>query len=186
MSKIYVPGQKANEYCGLAVNLYKGCNHGCTYCYAPSAMHANREDYLKVVPTKDTIKNIEKDAHLYKGKQVLLCFSTDPYNSLDTELNLTRQTIEILRANGVNPVILTKAGMDSMRDMDLLDESCWYGATLTFVDNNDSKKWEPHAALPFQRMLALKMAKARGISTWASLEEANHHEFPNRRLNLFI
>ena len=176
MSKIYIPGEKAKEYCGLAVNLYTGCNHGCLYCYAPSANQKPRKDYLIVRPTSNTIRNIERESHLYKGKEILLCFLTDPYNSLDKKLKLTRQAIEILRANEVIPVILTKAGRKSMRDFDLLDGSCWYGATLTFVNDKDSQAWEPHASLPLERIEVLKEAKKKGISTWVSLEPVIYPE----------
>ena len=121
------------------------------------------------IPTKSTLTSIERDAHNYRGKQVLLCFLTDPYNSLDTELQLTRRAIEILRDNGVIPTILTKAGYASRRDFDLLDPLSWYGATLTFTNDKDSKKWEPYATLPKERMEVLKEAHER-MHTWASLE----------------
>jgi len=170
MSQIYVPGKAANEYSRYAVNLYTGCNHGCKYCYAPAANRKKREDYFTVIPTKDTLKHIERDAHHYKGENVLLCFLTDPYNSLDTQLQLTRQAIKALRDNGVNPVILSKAGALSTRDFDLLDSSSWYGSTLTFVNDEDSMEWEPFAALPEERMAVLKEAHERGINTWVSLE----------------
>ena len=170
MSKIYVPGPKANEYCTNAVNHYMGCDHKCKYCFVGLQTHTKAEDLAVAIPTKNTLINIMKYAHLYRGKKVFLTFLSDPYNAVDVQLKLTRQIIEILRGKQVIPVILTKAGGRSTRDFDLLDSSCWYGATLTFTSDKDSKTWEPGAALPGERMDALKEAKRRGISTWASLE----------------
>lgn len=170
MSDIYSPGGRANEYCKLALNLYLGCNHACLYCYAPSTMKKKREQYQCVTPTKGTIENIQKSAKRYKGQEVLLCFLTDPYNELDQTMQQTRKALQIFKDNGVVPVILTKAGMKSMRDFDLLDSNSKYGATLTFINDADSLTWEPGAALPGNRFKALQEAKSRGIQTWASLE----------------
>lgn len=170
MSDIYIPNGRANEYCKNALNLYLGCNHGCLYCHAPSTMKKAKHQYIEPVPTKNTIENIKKSAKYYQGQEVLLCFLTDPYNALDQEIQLTREAIKILRANEVKPVILTKAGLKSMRDFDLLNDNCKYGATLTFIDRDDSLKWEPGAALPEERFEALREARARRIHTWASLE----------------
>lgn len=125
---------------------------------------------MNPVPTVDTMRNIKNYAKHYQGQEVLLCFLTDPYNALDQEMQRTRRAIQIFNSNGVIPVILTKAGLRSMRDFDLLNGSGKYGATLTFVDKADSLKWEPGAALPEDRFQALREAKNRGIKTWASLE----------------
>ena len=168
MSGIYQPKGSAKEYCDNAVNLYLGCNHGCTYCYGPTANKQTRTDFLNPVPTKNTMQDIQNHANKYRGQEVLLCFLTDPYNKLDQEMQLTREAIKILMANDVIPVILTKAGMKSTRDFDILNGK--YGATLTFINNEDSLKWEPGAALPEERFQALREAKNRGIRTWVSLE----------------
>ena len=147
-----------------------GCNHGCLYCYAPSTIKRKKERYCEIEPTNNTIENIKNSAKNYRDQDVLLCFFTDTYNSLDMEMQLTRQAITILRDNGVIPVILTKAGMKSTRDFDLLDSNSKYGATLTFIKPEDSLRWEPFAALPEERFQALKEAKSKGIKTWVSLE----------------
>jgi DNA repair photolyase len=116
------------------------------------------------------MRNVKNHAQQYRGQEVLMCFLTDPYNGLELDMQRTRETIEIFNYHGVNPVILTKAGLKSLRDFDLLNGSSKYGATLTFTDKSDSLKWEPGAALPEERMQALREAKARGLRTWVSLE----------------
>jgi DNA repair photolyase len=99
MEIIYEPKGKAKEYCNLAVNLYKGCNHGCKYCYAPSATFTKRKKFNNhQEPRKNIIEKLKKDAekHPGNGQQVLLSFTSDPYQHLDQELQLTRQAIKIL------------------------------------------------------------------------------------------
>lgn len=111
------------------------------------------------------MRKIKNQAKHYSGQEVLMCFLTDPYNALDLEMQRTRETIEIFNLNGVHPVILTKAGLKSMRDFDLLNANSKYGATLTLVNDRDSLQWEPYAALPEERFRALREAKERGIKT---------------------
>src|SRR3972149_4909981 len=173
MAIIYAPKGKAREYCELALNLYKGCNHGCAYCYAPVAMRTTAIDFRKVKPRKDIIARLEKDVAtgVYKGKEVFLCFSCDPYPVKDNWD--TRKAIKILHEAGAKVRLLTKSGQRSEADFDLLSahpELSFYGATLTFTNCSDSLKWEPEAALPSERFAALKKAHDLGIPTWASLE----------------
>ena len=173
MSVIYKPKGKAGEYADLACNLFTGCTNGCTYCYAPRMLHRKPIDFhSNALPRKDIISKITKEAPLHSGKEVFLCFTCDPYPVNDTSL-ITRQAIEILHAHNVSVNILTKGGETATRDFDLLSlrpELSNIGATLTFFNENDSLKWEPNAALPGERCFMLAQAKAKGISTWASLE----------------
>lgn len=172
MSIIYQPAGRAKEYCAQAANLYRGCSHGCKYCYAPSALRMDREVFHKQAePRKDVIAKLKKDAKSgkYKGP-VLLCFTTDPYQPINDDYGITRQAIEILKDNNIPIEILTKGGNRALDDLDLLDSSDKIGATLTFIEEEDSLKWEPFAALPAERFNMLREAKKKGIQTWASLE----------------
>lgn len=170
MSVIYEPSGKAREYCERSVNLYHGCDHGCAYCYAPSATYKTREAFAEVRHRPGIIDAIKKEASAHAGLEVLLCFTCDPYSSFAAGTGITRQAIEALHSGGVNVAILTKGGKRSIRDFDLLTASDKYGATLTFLSDADSQEWEPGAALPAERIAALKQAKAHGITTWASFE----------------
>lgn len=173
---IYPTTGKAQEYCPLAVNLYKGCAHGCTYCYAPAATYTSREKFNDPVPRKGIIELLEKDVATgaYKGKEVFLCFSCDPYQPIDEKHQLTRKAIQILHENEVKVRILTKASDErSLRDFDLLSarpDLSAFGYTLTFVDEDLSRKFEPHASEPVARFFALNEAHEQGIPTWVSLE----------------
>ena len=181
---IYEPSGKAKEYCDLAVNLYKGCSHACKYCYAPSATFTSREDFNNhQEPRKNIIEKLRVDAQNNQGNgdHVLLSFTSDAYQHLDQELQLTRQAIKILKENGYNIVILSKAGKRAERDFDLLDNNDFVGTTLTCDNEKDSLKWEPRAAIPKERIEMIKKAKNKGFGTWVSLEPVI---YPEQSLNL--
>jgi len=180
MSIIYEPSGRAREYSQLAANLYKGCGHGCVYCYAPDAIRIDRADfYTKPSPRTNVLRELEKDCIKLEGREtrpVLLSFSSDPYQPLDEELKITREAIKLLKKHKLKVVILTKGGKRAERDFDLLDSADFIGASLTFTNADDSKKWEPRAALPEERIRMLKNAKDSGIQTWASLEPVIYPE----------
>lgn len=175
MKAIYEPKGKAREYCDLAINLYKGCGHGCTYCFAPDIWRKqglSREDfYAHPVVRPGILEAIEKEAPKYKGREVQLCFTCDPYQLIDEKLQITRQAIKILKANDITVRILTKGGFRSLRDFDLLQPGRdWFGVTMTFDKQEKSDIWEPGTAGPSERFVSLISAKRYGLRTWVSME----------------
>lgn len=184
MKGIYKPRGKALEYGGLALDLYHGCFHGCEYCYVPKSYNKEKDAFHgSVKPREGILELLREEAPKYKGQEVFLCFACDPY-SRDSGDDITRDVIRILHNEGVGVRILTKAGINSESDFDLLSkkpELSSYGATLTFVDHDLSKKWEPNASDPFSRMVSLIRAHDVGIPTWASLEPVIQ---PNESLKL--
>ena len=174
MKVIYEPKGKAKEYSDLATNLFTGCSHGCLYCYVPSVLHIKPEEFhSSVTPRKGVLMHLEREAPKHKGKEVMLCFTCDPYPKEEMKLMVTRRAIEILHKHGVGVNILTKGGLRAERDFDLLaanPELSRIGATLTFDELHDTLEWEPNAACPEYRYEMLKRAKLKGIRTWASLE----------------
>jgi len=173
---IYEPKGKAAEYAELAANLYRGCSHGCVYCYAPNVTHRTKEIFHNE-PTvrKNVMKQFEKDCIELAGdpRPVLLSFTTDCYQQLDETERLTRRAIQLLHAHNLQVSILTKGGKRSERDFDLLaanPELSSYGATLTFGMDAGSREFEPNAAPTSERIVALKKAHEMGIHTWVSLE----------------
>ena len=170
MPVIYEPSGKAREYCERSVNLFHGCDHGCTYCYAPSATYKTREAFAQVRHRTGIIEQIRKEAREHKGKEVLLCFTCDPYSKFAWQSDITGEAIQVLHDGGCMVTILTKGGLRSERDFHLLQKGDKYGATLTFWTERDSLEWEPGAATPAERIWCLEEAHKRGITTWASLE----------------
>jgi hypothetical protein len=171
---IYAPSGQAGEYAPLAANPYRGCGHCCSYCYVPAVLKIKREEFdHNAVPREDFIKKLAKDARKYQAagihEQVLLSFTTDVYNPFDN--SLTRPTIETLTAHGLGFCVLTKGGTRALTDLDLyLPTRDAFAATLTSLDDSFSRKWERGAALPGDRIEALKKFHVAGIFTWVSLE----------------
>lgn len=171
MSVIYEPRGKAREYAALAANLYTGCGHGCLYCYAPCAVFKTRDDfYNNPRPREGVIDQLKKDASKLDGGSVLFSFTTDPYQPIDINHQLTRQGIQALHDHHISVEILTKGGSRAARDFDLLTPSDRFATTLTFLQPEDSAKWEPGAAMPQNRINTIQLAKSMGLVTWASLE----------------
>lgn len=173
MNYLYRPSGKALEYGNLALNLYRGCSGGCTYCFAPATTFQSREDFAKPKPRAIRWEGLKSDlTNIGKGKSIFLSFTHDPYLQIEMDLKITLQAIMMIQDAGCSANLLTKGGARSTRDFDLLsqDPGSKYGATLTFLDDSLSLLWEPGAALPHERILALQEAHSLGISTWASLE----------------
>lgn len=183
MSIIYEPKGKAAEYSPLAANLYRGCDHACDYCYAPSAIRMKADAFHNSMPRKNVIEQLKKDTvKMHKARDcrpVLLSFTSDPYQKLDVKEQLTRQALENLFYHKLNVMVLTKGGKRSERDFDLMcanNERCHYGVTLVFVDDNKSLEIEPGAAPTSERIESLKKAHDCGIKTWVSFEPVYYPE----------
>jgi DNA repair photolyase len=173
MSVIYEPKGRALEYSWLACNLYKGCVHGCQYCYAPSALQKRPADFHNTAAPRDNIlRELRKDAAKLAGtrKRVLLCFTCDPYPPLDIAGAVTREALLVLREHEISFQVLTKGGMRAARDFDCYGPDDAFATTLTFLDVDRSLSVEPKAAIPSDRIEAIRAAKEAGITTWASLE----------------
>lgn len=173
-SYIYAPRGQAGEYAPLACNPYRGCGHKCAYCYVPHVLKMKREEFdAGAVPRPEFLRNLEKGAAKYQEAgyhgQVMLSCSTDPYHPGDT--SQTRQTVECLQLHGMGFCTLTKGGTRALRDIDLFrPDRDAFASTLTSLDDAFSLKWERDAALPGDRIAALKAFHDRGIFTWVSLE----------------
>jgi DNA repair photolyase len=173
---IYAPGGQAGEYARLATNPYRGCGHACIYCYVPATIRMTRKAFdTNVSPKDDFLPRLTADAEKYRAhgirEQVLLSFTTDPYNPIDVEHQLTRRVLLALREHGLGFCTLTKGGARAMRDIDLFrPERDAFASTLTTLDPDQSRTWEPKAALPEDRLATLRAFHGTGIFTWVSLE----------------
>jgi len=171
MSLIYEPRGQAREYAPLACNVYRGCEHACCYCYAPSATRRERDDFIRPSPRKGFIAKLRKEAAKRKAKgQVLLSFTCDPYQPIEQQFRITRQTIQILHTHGFTVQILTKGGSWALQDLDLLGPKDAFATTMTLLDKTRSLEWEPNAALPADRVATIRAMHEAGIPTWVSLE----------------
>jgi DNA repair photolyase len=175
MNVIYEPRGRAKEYAPLACNLYMGCTHGCSYCYAPGCMHKTSRDWHeRAVPRKDVLRLFEIDAKILSGdhRRVLFCFLSDPYQPLESMERLTRRGIEIAHKHNLKIDILTKGDMMLIsEDLPLMKQADVHlGITLSFINDDTRRKWEPHASSVEDRFAILMKAHAAGIYTWVSME----------------
>lgn len=168
LKAIYRPKGEALEYAPYGLNLFGGCSHGCIYCYNQYRFHRPCNSLLK----KATLENIEADLKLMRGNRgpVHLSFVGDPYDTGRQDNSYTRKVLELFREYDHPFQVLTKGGLNAASDFDLYGPDDRFGVTLTFINLEDSKSWEPNAALPSDRIDALKLAHERGIKTWVSLE----------------
>jgi len=174
MKVIYETSGRAREYFELAANLYTGCEYACRYCFGATVTHKDPKEFFgKPRPRDGVLRQLQKDAARLPSNEIrhiLLSFVTDPYQPLEEELKITRRAILILHAEVLSVAILTKGGLRATRDFDLLNEADLFGVTLVFEDEATRAIWEPYAAPTEERITTLRMAKERGISTWASFE----------------
>ena len=175
MNVVYEPKGRAREYSELACNLYRGCTHGCRYCYAPACMRTTGEKWhAKAEPRPDVLKNLNKDAEKLRGdkRRILFCFSSDPYQPLERIERLTHRALRIISRHRLNSQILTKGCADLIQeDIGLMkDAHTQLGITLCFSDDSTRKDWEPGASTVDERMAVLKVAHKEGLFTWVSLE----------------
>ena len=171
---IYAPKGQAGEYAPLATNPYRGCGHKCAYCYVPLVTKQPRPEFDEAaVLREDYVNRLVRDAEKYQRagirEQVMLSFTTDPYHPGDTAA--TRTALVVLGSHGLGFCTLTKGGTRALRDLSLFQPGRdAFAGTLTTLDDRFSQKWERAAALPGDRLAALKAFHEAGIFTWVSLE----------------
>jgi DNA repair photolyase len=125
------------------------------------------------VETRDLLKALEKECAKGISKQVLLSFTTDPYNGVDKIQRLTRKVLEIFERHGTPTAILTKGGTQALCDLDLfkkMGQRIKIGSSLTYWNESETLKNEKGSALPEDRLELLRVCHAEGITTWASME----------------
>ncbi len=177
MKIIYEPKGPAKEYAPLALNIYKGCVHGCVYCYAPEACRISKEKYFSSAnPKEHVVERVREDAvklaKAHDDREILISFIGDPYQPAEAELKLTMQVIKILIEHGLAFSILTKGGDLAMRDFEIYEDypGARFGVTMTLHKTQSLARWEPDVDSYLLRRRALQVAHDFGIQTWVSVE----------------
>lgn len=180
MNVIYKPRGRALEYAPFACNLYMGCTHGCTYCYAPGCVRRTSDEWHTGAEARNNILDaFKRDAEWLSknlpdndNRRVLFCFLSDPYQPLESKLHITRKCIAIAKNFGIKVDILTKGTFARVsKDFQLMREAgVRLGVTLSFVTDKRRQKWEPNASSVADRLKILKDAHELGIFTWVSME----------------
>jgi DNA repair photolyase len=156
------------------LNPYRGCTHGCHYCYARRYQTQFElgpgDEFSSVIFVKTNLVEVlkkELDRPSWHREQVAVGTATDPYQPIEGHYRLTRGSLEALHA-GRTPIGLVTKGPMIVRDRDLLaDMGREAGATVYLsVPTIDEQAWttlEPGTAHPLQRLRALKQLREAGV-----------------------
>lgn len=175
----------------VSINPYKGCEHGCIYCFARPT-HA----YLSLSPgldfetrlfyKPDAAKLLEQElaAPGYRPSAINLGSSTDPYQPCERDLRITRGILEVL-LKARHPVALVTKGVLVLRDLDLLAEMAKLNLiavyiSLTTLDPGLKRILEPRAASPGARLRVIRELCSAGVPVGVNaspmIPRINDHE----------
>jgi DNA repair photolyase len=157
-----------------SINPYRGCEHGCIYCYARPfheylGFSAGLDFETKILVKEDAPELLRKELSSKKWKPQTLALSgvTDPYQPVERKLEVTRRCLEVL-AEFRNPVgIITKNELVT-RDIDHLSVLAEHDAvavnlSITTLDPEVARRMEPRASHPRERLKAVERLAAAGI-----------------------
>jgi DNA repair photolyase len=157
-----------------SINPYRGCEHGCIYCFArPSHAFLNLspgldfETRLIARPGIGAVLVREMSAKAYKVEPVAIGTNTDPYQPIEAKYGVMREVLEVLRDFN-HPVAITTKGTLIERDLDILAPMSALGLvrvglSITTLDAGLSRKMEPRVATPIRRLAAIRRLADAGI-----------------------
>ena len=160
---------------GWTLNPYRGCTHGCHYCFArryQTQFELGPDDeFSSLIFVKVNFADVlrrELDKPSWAREQVALGTATDPYQPIEGHYKLTRRSLEALVA-GRTPVGIVTKGPMVVRDADLLAElarvaSCTVCLSVPTVDEDAWRALEPGTAHPLQRLRAVRTLREAGIN----------------------
>ncbi len=157
-----------------SVNAYRGCEHGCIYCYArPTHEYLGFSSGLdfetKIVVKENASELLRRELGLksWKPRTVSMSGVTDCYQPLERQLGLTRRCLEVF-ADFRNPLAIVTKNFLVTRDIDILHLLAAHNAiavciSMTTLDAKLARKMEPRASTPARRLEALEKLNAAGI-----------------------
>ena len=163
-----------------SINPYRGCEHGCVYCYARPS-HAYHDlspglDFETKLFAKPNAAQLLRETLAkpgYKPKPIAMGTNTDPYQPIEADYRITRNILKVcLEAR--HPVTITTKSARVIRDLDLLAELAQLNLTavsvsVTSLDPKLSGLLEPRASSPAKRLDALAQLAAAGVPAHVSV-----------------
>jgi DNA repair photolyase len=161
-----------------SINPYRGCEHGCIYCFArPNheylGFSAGLDFETKILVKQDAPALLRRELMSTKWVPQVIAISgvTDAYQPIERRLQLTRRCLEVL-AEFQNPVVIITKNELVSRDVDLLSKLARINAALVFVsvtslDGELARELEPRASQPARRLAAIEFLSSAGIPTGA-------------------
>ena len=159
-----------------SVNPYRGCEHGCVYCFARPThaylgMSAGLDFETRILVKPDAPERLAQElrARGYECRPMAMGTNTDPYQPLEKDRRVTRRILEVLRAHR-HPVSIVTKGAGVTRDLDILGEMGRQGLarvylSVTTLDHRLSRTLEPRAASPQARLRAIAALARAGVPT---------------------
>jgi len=150
-----------------SLNPYRGCQHGCLYCYAPNILRVERKKWGCIVEVKTNIPNVlSKELKSKKPGVVALSTVTDPYQPLEKKYKLSKYCLEQLLKVDFPVSIQTKSNL-ILRDIDLISSFSDREVLITIgtLDDNLRKKLEPCSSSVDDRLEVLKSFSDIGVKT---------------------
>ncbi len=157
-----------------SVNPYRGCEHGCVYCFARPA-HAymglspglDFETRLFAKPDAAAVLERELRRPGYTPQPLMLGANTDPYQPIERDLEITRQILRVLDAFNHPVAIATKSALIT-RDVDIIGAMAArglasVGVSVTTLDKDLARRLEPRAATPMRRLAAIARLAEAGV-----------------------
>ncbi|MGH6815673.1 MAG: PA0069 family radical SAM protein [Hyphomicrobiaceae bacterium] len=161
-----------------SINPYRGCEHGCIYCYARPTHcmlgHSAGLDFeTKLYAKSNAAELLEKELARPRYKPTVLALGTvtDPYQPIEREHRITRSVLEVLDRTNHPVGLVTKSAL-VVRDIDILARMAErnlveVALSVTTLDRRLARKMEPRAATPQKRLDAMRTLSAAGIPTYA-------------------
>ena len=159
-----------------SINPYRGCEHGCIYCFARPT-HAylglspglDFESKLFVKPDASTLLERELSAPNYTPRTIAIGTNTDPYQPIERRYEIMRQILEVLERAGHPVGIVTKSTL-VLRDVEILARMAKrnlvkVAISVTTLDPKLARVMEPRAPTPARRIEALRQLSAAGVPT---------------------
>lgn len=163
-----------------SINPYRGCEHGCIYCYArPTHCYLGLSaglDFESVLIAKtNTAEQLERElaAPSYKPQTIMLGSNTDPYQPIERDYRLTRSILEIMDRTS-HPVAIVTKSASVLKDIDLLASLASrnlvrVAISVTSLDHRLARKMEPRASTPGRRVEAIAKLSAAGVPVGAMM-----------------
>jgi DNA repair photolyase len=157
-----------------SINPYRGCEHGCIYCFARPThsymgLSAGLDFEAKLFAKPDAPRLLERELSKpgYKVKPIAIGTNTDPYQPIEREWRIMRQILEVLDKANHPVVIVTKSAL-ILRDIDILRSMAErglvkVGISVTTLDRKLARTMEPRASTPAKRLEAIKALSEAGI-----------------------
>lgn len=167
--------KQPDDWFGLKynMNLYRGCQHQCIYCDTRSECYQIEDFEHEIIYKENAIELLRRELAAKRVKGVIgLGSMNDPYQPIETELQLTHQALKVIAEFGFPLHIITKSDL-VLNDLELLKKIDRVYATVSFTitttDDELAKLIEPGAPLPSVRYAAMKILSENGIQVGISM-----------------